>query len=98
MRKKDESRPATKGDVKLILTHLSLSEKRLTKVEKRMDNLETRMEINFDEYEERIKRYIDVKNELLVHDIVGAMKDDVQGVKDQVHDHEFRIQVLEHKH
>lgn len=100
MRTKDDSAPATKGDVKLILTHLSYTEKRLTSVEKHVGEIQSDMngmKNDMNGMKEELKRYMDVKLELLYHDFVGATKDDVQSVRDRVHDHEFRIQVLESK-
>ena len=88
----DNTSPATKEDIAMMMeqigSYYDRTEKRLVKIEDRIEASEERMTNHIAASEDQMKRHFDVVTENLHYDLLGAHKDKIQ-------QHEDRIRRLE---
>ncbi|MBI3332278.1 hypothetical protein HYZ99_04990 [Candidatus Peregrinibacteria bacterium] len=89
-KKKDDSKPATKGDLKKFSTKDDLK-----KSEERMHQI-IKSELQKNDRSDEVMRHFDVRLEEIRHDLKGANKDQIEVLKDHDQDHQRRIVRLEH--
>ncbi|MBI1812506.1 hypothetical protein HY285_02600 [Candidatus Peregrinibacteria bacterium] len=88
----DQTSPATKQDIQMLMEHMGKLYDRIAQSEK---SIEKKMEKKLEEKFEETKRHFDVTVEKIRHDLKGANKDQIEVLKDRSTSHEKRIVRLE---
>lgn len=101
MRKKnDDSKPATKGDLKEFRTQTMKEYLKKFATKADLQDIEKRLESSFEKKMVAMKdetiRHFYVVAEDMRHDYLGATKDQIEVLKDHDKDHAQRIVRLEH--